>query len=206
MLITARQAEEYLRSCLPLSRRQARRVLDAGLAGDPVRTRTAHLYDLAAVTALTRRPEVERDVIVSLLPPGIWVARRLVDARLPAGEQRAALADGWRLGLGRLGFLLFECDHRGFVPLVATVGGFVVAGAEIRGVGPGEQPDRHRFELAPPGEWFEGFTERRLVSGPGASGVLLGLQLYAAPERRLVPDSLMRQRRRQERAAGDPPA
>jgi hypothetical protein len=168
MLMTARAASLLL-GRLGLSRRHADAVLAAGLAGEPEVTSAALLYDRDAVDALLARPRVDDGVLATVGPPGLFVARR------PGSVE--AIASGWPMSPYTAVELVVGAQRRGFVPLVATLGGFVTLGAEILDVQPEPgstnlRPSR-RLTLRPAGEWFEAYRERRLPTGPGRPWALL---------------------------------
>ncbi|GEP34589.1 hypothetical protein NSZ01_23570 [Nocardioides szechwanensis] len=137
-LISSREAETWL----GLARRQARRVLTAGLAGPPVVTPSAHLYRAADVGDLSRWP-------------------------------RVALEEGWDLSVWTRLWIRIVCERDGWLPFVATVGGFVALGAEITAVAQ-TSPRRCRLELRDPGAWFETLRSTRFPTGPGRDWVLRG--------------------------------
>jgi hypothetical protein len=74
----------------------------------------------------------------------------------------------------------------GFMPLVATIAGFVATGAEITDLQDEDtEPDApwstfggpvppSRLSLRPAGDWFADFAEARLVTGPGQPGLVIG--------------------------------
>jgi hypothetical protein len=72
--VSGRRAAELLSEVLP-TREHARLVLRAGLAGVPVVSSKAVLYDAERVLALARRPPVTADELAELCPEGLYVAR-----------------------------------------------------------------------------------------------------------------------------------
>lgn len=168
-MISARSATGVLQSA-GLGGRQARRVLDCGLAGPPLPTSAALLYDRDRVIELAGRPELDGATADAATPGGLFVARRDVDVLAPEGEQRATLRGGW--GFSPLAALIVRVRvaQHGHVPLVATVGGFVVTGANILEVL--GSSDGYHLVLREPGPWFETFRARRFPTGPGRPWVL----------------------------------
>jgi hypothetical protein len=162
MLISGRDARALLRTA-GLSSRHARTALHSGLVGEPLRTTTAHLYDQERVQELAGRPPIDWGVVAEACPTGIFVARRVITVTLSREEQIDQVSGGWG-GLSPWVWLAMKLhvDDHGSLPLVATVSGFVVLGADIVGV-------RHGSELvlAPPGVWFGRFEGVRLWTGPG---------------------------------------
>jgi hypothetical protein len=152
---------------LGLGRAATARVLAAGLAGEPFAAGGARLYDRAAVEALARRRRVdERTPLPRACDRGVLVAR--VN---PAGGRESVLARAcgpYRLGVGRATVLAVLLGQQGRVPLVATVGGYVVAGADVvaRSTDDAALP-RTTLQTRPPGDWWDSFAGRRLPTGPG---------------------------------------
>ena len=109
--------------------------------------------------------------VVAACPWGVFVARRAG----PEGD----LARPWVLSVLTAIQLLHLMERHGYVPLVATVAGFVTTGAEILDVLPAPSSSRTRpcraLTLREPGPWFETFRDRRLPTGPGAAWVLLNM-------------------------------
>jgi hypothetical protein len=159
-LLTQRAATERLRS-LGIGPRQARQVLDAGLAGDPLRTSAALLFESERVESLVRRPVLPWAEVDEVCPSGLFVARRSADD----------LRDGWTLPLHARIAVVLVAQADGQLPMVATTGGFVTGGAGIvdthgEGTARGRR-DTCRLDLVEPASWFESFHERRLPTGPG---------------------------------------
>lgn len=138
---------------LGLGRDATERVLRAGLAGEPaVRGRT-HLYDRATVEALAARPVVDEQTdLPKACAAGLLVARI---------DPRKDMASAPRLAAGRAAVLSMMLATHGRVPVVTTVAGFVLRGADLTDAG-----------LVAPGEWFEAFRERRVRTGPGEPWLL----------------------------------
>lgn len=150
-----------------VDRETTRRLLLAGLAGETLRRGNGTLHRRDRVLELGDRPWV-------VSPTGEGQARRTFVARLPtypvlsSGERQDAARGPWRISaLGRVS-LRADIDRHGSVPLVATLGGFVVLGAEIVGIAGiarrSDQPCGAFLTLRPAGAWFEDWTARRLGS------------------------------------------
>ncbi len=151
-----------------LSRSASRRVLNSGLAGTPVRTRSAVLYEQERVERLVTSRSVPWSEVLALSPAGVFVARRDVLVTRPRAEQVATLAAGWS-GLSpwrRLALHLQLVDY-GRMPFIATIAGCVAFGAEIVATGP-----QSSFVLEEPGEWFGSIDRCWLPTGRGRPWVL----------------------------------
>lgn len=163
MEISAREAARRIHDRHLLSRDQARRVLDAGLAGPARRTAGKLLYDADRVEALLARPMCSEEVLDRIRP---FVARlgrgRSIDLRATWTEQADAARHGWRLPpLTRVALLRLGALGPGRHPFVAALGGWVVLGAEIVGWTVDDQPAPRRsallcsFVLEKPGGWYD---------------------------------------------------
>lgn len=170
-LITTREAIDFLQP-LGIGRESTRKALHGGLAGPPVVTSWAHLWDRDRLRALPNRPRVEVDDLAPELDRGIFVARMGNTAIAPAGPWSTSL---WLRILWEL-----TIKEQGFVPLVVTLGGFVVDGANIIAVHESERlagqrgeaghfGQRTTFTLDAPGAWFAAFREHRLSTGSGTN-------------------------------------
>lgn len=176
MQISAREAATIL-AVLGLGREQARRVLGAGVAGPGTLAGGVRLYDAAAVHRLLERPILTAVDLDPACREEMFVAR--VSPKVAAGGM-AAIRSGWRLSpYARLRIRL-RIERDGFMPLVATVCGFVVLGANMVAARPdqADRPTAHLsdgrsvIDLDPPGRWFEPMREARFVTGPGSPWTL----------------------------------
>ena len=194
--VSAREAAEMVGQVCGTDRETGRRVLKAGVAGEPVRTRSAHLYPAAAVEALADRarhpvglgevdPLCLDGVFVARLSPRrpdpgcVWRTWRGADMSAPEDEQRRAASAWWRISLVNRIRSSVYLEQRCFLPFLGTVGGFVVLGADIVGVDryQGEIRGRERgggwsgvwcrFHLQAPGAWFDAFRGGRLEGPTG---------------------------------------
>jgi len=171
MLISTRQAAARL-SDIGMPRRQATLALGAGLAGEPLRTSAATLYEAARVDDLVARPVVAAGAVFRECPFGLFLDRRVTDVRRFEESGSSAVED-LRLGLWAGALLTLSISQDGPLPYVATVCGFVVLGGEIVDVTSGAN-GRHRLHLADPGPWFEAWRGRRWPTGGGREWSLLG--------------------------------
>lgn len=157
--VSARGAAEILAGD-GFSRAMSRRLLATGLAGDPVRTSSATLYDAARVRDLLDRPSVDVDRLPSPCD------RVMLESRVAADST----ADDWAR-IGNAGavvrvHLQLLVERHGLVPAVHTCCGFVLGGSDV--VGALGLPDNHAYlQVRPPGAWFESFAGRRLHSTAG---------------------------------------
>lgn len=185
--MSGRAAAERL-AAVGVSRRDARRLLGGGFAGSPEVLRGVHLYDAAEVERLASWPTIKAGDLRAAFPHGLLVARRDVPVRAGWSEQAALLADGWRIGMWAAPFdVQHPIRSHGWVALVASVAGFVAAGAEVVGCeldtdqsqgpgrhrggagrgGPNTPPPRWTFSLREPGPWFATLTGHRLPNPRG---------------------------------------
>jgi hypothetical protein len=135
--------------------------------------RPARLYDVGQVIELAARPRLTETEIDGLFPRELFIARRDIDVRAPEDEQLSAVRGDWDLSPWSRVLLRVRCAQHGSVPLVATVAGFVVLGAEITDVFVAST--RHAvLALRGPGDWFESVRGKRLGSGPGRDFVVRG--------------------------------
>lgn len=143
-----------------LSRTMVRRVLATGLAGEPLRTSAATLYDASRVRSIAARPPVDRD---HLPPP---CDRALLEVRVAPGsspDERVLIANAGAVVRVHLRMLVAQY---GFLPLVHTCCGFVLGGAEVTDAL--ALPATHTYlQVRPAGGWFTSFSDRRLQSGAG---------------------------------------
>ena len=167
MLIGARRARQLLTRD-GVSHWSAERVLVSGIAGEPLRSGSAVLYDEARVAELAERPSVEWPGLEQHCPAGVFVSRREFPVMAGRAEQLAALSRGWS---AISPWIWIAMSHRirshGHFPFVATVGGLVVLGAdivEVRGLS--------ELVLAQPGPWFEAVSRHWLPTGRGRPWLL----------------------------------
>jgi len=177
VLISAREAAREL-AAVDVPRRQARRLIACGAAGPVTRAAGAVLVDDRRVAELAARPHLTEDDVAQACPWGVFIARREVRCFEEADEMswqetRQELGRDWPFSIWTMVRLRTWADRHGFVPLVATVGGFVLGGGEITGV---TQVRAELFSLAvdPPGAWFERLEGTRIDTPPGRPWMLLG--------------------------------
>ena len=176
MLIGARRAREVLVRD-GVSSWSAQRVLSAGLAGEPIRSGSAVLYEAARVMELAERPSARWPDIAGRCPAGLFVSRRDFPATAPLADQLKALSVGWSAvnPWAWVGMAL-RIPHLGPAGFVATIGGLVVLGADIV-----EARGFSELVLAPPGPWYDDAAGHWLPTGPGRPWLLtLGAPMTAA--------------------------
>jgi len=155
--MSARGAAEIL-SELPVGRTLARRILAAGLAGEPVVTAGATPYDVERVRALLGRPFVEASP-----PPS---DRVLLEVRVRPGlpaEEWSTLTGTSPILRAHLRILV---EQHLLVPMVVTCSGFVLGGAEVVDALAVDRASTH-LVTRPAGSWFAAFDGRRMSTGPG---------------------------------------
>lgn len=169
-LLSTREAAERL----GLDRESARLALAGGLAGPSVRVRSAVLYEAARVDDLAARGLVPLDALpVDALPEdcrtGMMVVRlaRRTDLRASRGDLLALISTGYRMSPWTRMLIRNRVATRRSVPLAATLGGFVVLGADITDV---EHVGRReaRLRLTDAGSWFETWRAGRFEAGRGS--------------------------------------
>lgn len=172
MLITGREATSLV-GLAGTRGRLAYEALRCGLAGEPVETPAAHLYDHARVVALAGRPTLTVVDLDERFPHGVFIARRSVHVDATFEEQAAVLAPRWRLGMVHPVMIRTRAQDHGAVPMLATVAGFVVAGADIIGAA-ATSDGTTTLRLQPPGPWFADARETRIPAGAGRPYVIRG--------------------------------
>ncbi|WP_345529579.1 hypothetical protein [Nocardioides endophyticus] len=171
MLVSAREAAVRL-STIGMPRRQAGLALGAGLAGEPLRTSSATLYEAGRIDDLLARPVVATGAVFRECPFGLFLDRRVTDVRRLEELGLSAVED-LRLGVWAGALLGLSIDQDGPLPYVSTVCGFVVLGGEIVDVTSGAN-GRHRLHLTDPGPWFDAWRGHRWPTGAGREWSLLG--------------------------------
>jgi len=167
MYIGARTARELL-TRPGVSAWSADRVLASGLAGEPIRTGHAVLYEEGRVIELAERPSVGWTDVHQCCPAGIFVSRRDFAATGSRTEQLAGLTEGWSdvCPWTWIRMAIRIHDH-GPLAFVATIGGLVVLGADIV-----EARGLSELVLAPPGPWFDALDRCWFPTGRGRPWVL----------------------------------
>lgn len=185
MMLSAREAADRM-ACLGMDRETARRALVAGVAGEPLRTRGAHLYETSRVDRVIEDADRPIGPVSAACADGVFVGRlsrrrptpeddwrgwRGADLTAPCSEQRAAASGWWRMSAITAVVLKLRVEASDFVPFVGAVSGLAMLGAEIVDIHTEAvlgRPDRTRFELRAAGAWFEALAGRRL-DGPTGS-------------------------------------
>ncbi|TIC80202.1 hypothetical protein [Nocardioides sp. GY 10127] len=190
--LTGRQARELLAG-EGVPERSTRHLLDNGWAGTPIRTSSALLFETRAVLALALRPRLGPRDLDAFAIPLLLVTRRAFPAGPDAATERERLRGPWPLGRFASATLRAVLRLYGPQPLIATVAGIVVQGAEITGARPGRpEPvpggvgdaavEPLTLDLAPAGPWFPACAATRVTHGPGRPWVLHGFdQVSQAP-------------------------
>ncbi|MDZ5663103.1 hypothetical protein SFC79_15100 [Nocardioides sp. S-58] len=179
--LTQRAAAQQLHEDIGIHPETARRLLVAGLVGRPRMTSLAAFHRRDTVDAFVRQYRAQ--------PPLPVPDRNLVLVRVGNGRVRFGatdqhrldrLADGWRMSPTWRALCrgVLEAGGRP-VGFLVTLGGFVVAGADILGAewsGADDRPETAsplmtRFDLRPPGEWFDDWHARHLPTGRGGSAL-----------------------------------
>jgi hypothetical protein len=175
-LVSGRPAAELLSEVLP-TREHARLVLRAGLAGVPVVSSKAVLYDAERVLALARRPPVTADELAELCPEGLYVARLTRGTRIDITApwtQTASVVDA-RPAMPPMAAALLSVQivsAEGGLPWVATLCGYVVLCARVHGFR-GRPGGDVAFDLTEPDERVASLEGRRLATRPGRPWVVL---------------------------------
>lgn len=176
MLITVRGAALVLEPA-GLNFDRTRMLLATGVAGAGIRTTGGTLYDEDRVRALAGRTCLEKDEIAAACPGGILVGRvargrsvDVTDGGAAAGA-RGSVRGPWRIPLLSRILLRHLAETGRPMPMVATVSGFILVGAEVVGF------DRvaagyATLQLGEPGAWFEAVRDRRWLAGRGGPALL----------------------------------
>lgn len=182
--LTQRAAAQELHEELGLHPETARRLIVAGVLGRPRATSLASFHRRDAVDAFVADQRARPALPV---PDRNLVIVRVGNGRVRSGatlpHQLDRLAEGWRMSptwraLCR-GVVAAGLPPAGFL---VTLGGYVVAGADIMGAewaGTDVEgadfetvaPQLTRFDLRPPGEWYEPWRGRLLPTRAGGAAL-----------------------------------
>jgi hypothetical protein len=175
MLISARQAAAEL-AVVGVPRRHARRLIACGAAGPVTRTAGALLVDQCRVQSLVAREHLTQDEVEEVCPWGLFVARRETPLTDDPLDQLSLLGRDWPISVWTSVWVQVRAEQHGYVPLVATIAGYVVAGGDIVGVNSLGTRAEPLYELcmALPGSWYERFRDKRLDTPPGRPWVVVG--------------------------------
>ncbi|MDT0201018.1 hypothetical protein [Nocardioides sp. AE5] len=181
-LVSARQASSML-GTLGISRQSARRALLAGIAGRPIRSAGALLYREDRVRSLVK-PALDPDALPPPLHNGVIVGALTTgpDLGVPARATSQGMKTEVNIALITAALLRFAVKLGHPIPYVATVAGFVVAGAEVAGIAPVDAEQGHvarrstnnagvrvRLALRPPGDWYAAIHLERLAVPSGTN-------------------------------------
>ena len=142
--------------------RRARTALACGIAGSPIRTSAAHLFDADRVAELGSRQVIGHAALLARCADGYFVTKRPMPVDVDSDTLRQQVSEipgqisVWT-ALGIVGTDL----RPGGTALIATVAGFVVLGATVL--------KRHgrRLVLGDPGVWLDGLERTQLLTGKG---------------------------------------
>lgn len=198
--LTQRQMAERLHEELGIHPETARRLLVAGLLDGARATSLAVFYPRDALDTFVARHHAQGPTPT---PDRNLVVVRVGHGRVRLGAQTQdhldRLGEGWRMsGVWRALFsAVAERGDRG--GLLATLGGFVVAGADIvgaewvgqEGLPPGDPDGSYlltRFDLVEAGSWYDDWRGRYLPTGRGGAALRvwpLGGRLRKEPRPRM---------------------
>jgi hypothetical protein len=175
MQLTTRESQILICGRTGLASEQARRLLVAGAAGPGELVGRSTLYDADRVHDLAARPAVDLGRLAHTCPCGLYVAR--LDRASPlsvsaswADQARVAAAQPPLPPLTRASINV-RIGAWGPLPWLATISGLVVFGAQAEGAHT-EASGRTRFQLAPPGAWFDAVADRWFPTGRGRHWVM----------------------------------
>lgn len=128
-MLSSRVAADVLAALLGMGLRQARQVLDSGLAGAPLVERGSHLYAESAIAGLAARPVLDPEA-----PHPDWsallVLRRPVPAAWSWRDRADALSTGWDIPATAL-VPLGRAETAGPVLVLGCTAGFVTTVARL---------------------------------------------------------------------------
>ncbi len=186
--LTQRAAAHVLHEDLGIHPETARRLLVAGLLGRPRAMELATFYRRDVIEAFVQQ---QRDRPPLPVPDRNLVFVRVGNGRVRLGatqqHQLDRLSVGWRMSPQWRALCrgMIELD-RPPVGFLATMGGFVVAGADIVGAERAQGPDSSshlltRFDLRPPGEWYDDWRGRLLPTRAGGAALRVWPLGWKAP-------------------------
>ncbi|MFT4263455.1 MAG: hypothetical protein QM572_08750 [Nocardioides sp.] len=174
MRISEREATDRLNALTGLTRTPARRLLGTNIAGSPTRGPGGQrLYDMAAVDDLGRRGLPDDAWLAEWLRFGLLHVRLAPSVEWDVGWSAEETCDRLRgcrpTGIVRLIQLVGLVRDAGRLPIIATVSGFVVGGADL--VDPVIEVDGadRGLALTTPGAWYSGLAAARWPSPRGGA-------------------------------------
>jgi hypothetical protein len=146
-----------------------------------IRTKGALLVDDQRVAALAAREHLGAPELDAVCPWGLFVARRDVpvsdnpQARPDDPAQLARLGERWTFSIYTAVWIRSRIERHGFLPIVATVSGFVLGGGDITAVTVLKpSADLHDLTVEPPSSWFDRVKDTRVDTPPGRPWMVLG--------------------------------
>jgi hypothetical protein len=156
-------------------RRHARRLIACGAAGKVTRTKGALLVDDQRVAALAEREHLGAPELDAVCPWGLFVARRDIPVSDDPREQLARLGEHWTFSIYTAVWIRSRIERHGFLPILATVSGFVLGGGDIRAVTVlRPSADLHDLTVEAPSAWFARVRDTRVDTPPGRPWMVLG--------------------------------
>jgi hypothetical protein len=153
-------------------------LLSTGIAGRPLRTAVATLYDEERVDDLVARPHIDAVGFSDAFPGGTVVARlprcRSFDVEGTWPERAQTMSGPWRVTSRKRFLLAVTVQRQPGYPFLLSVAGHVVGGASIIGLESAADGAETSFVLEPAGEWLAPMTGRRLRGHRGPQVELVG--------------------------------
>ena len=139
------------------------------------RTKGALLVDDQPVAALVERERLSGPELDAVCPWGLFVARRDVPVTGDPREQLARLGERWTFSIYTAVWIRSRIERHGFLPILATVSGFVLGGGDIKAVTIlNTSADLHDLTVEAPSAWFDQVKDTRVDTPPGRPWMVLG--------------------------------
>jgi hypothetical protein len=128
------------------------------------------------VESLVAREHLTQEAVDEACPWGLFVARRDIPVTDDAPDQMRRLGRDWPMSIWTSVWVGSRAEKHGYVPLVATIAGYVVAGGDIVGMSSLGTRGDPLFELSVtlPGSWYDRFRDKRLDTPRGRPWVVVG--------------------------------
>jgi len=177
VLISEREAARRL-AVHGTSLSASQHLLATGIAGTPVRTAVATLYDDDRIDQLVARPHIKADEFVQAFGVGVVIARlprsRAFDVDASWDERAQVMAGPWHLtSMNWIALSVTVRQGRGY-PMLLSVSGHVVGGARIVAINAASGRPTVTFGLEPAGELLAPIVGRRLRGHRGPQLELVG--------------------------------